>query len=70
MIQNLFLGIAVLGIVLQFFAENRFEKRVVFIEILMTTVLWQISRNANFFQQKNRYRWAADAVFLLPMLLF
>ncbi len=69
MIQNIFLGIAVLGIVLQFFAENRFEKRMIFIEILMAAVLWQISQYSEVFEQKNRYRWVADAVFLLPVVL-
>ena len=61
--------IIILGVYLIYFSTSKYENKVVFLEIIMSTILLIINHFDNFFLVNDRYRWVGDGIFLLPLLI-
>jgi hypothetical protein len=61
--------IFILGIFLIHFSSSNYEQKVIFLEIIMSSILLIINQFDNFFLTNDRYRWVGDGIFLLPLLI-
>jgi hypothetical protein len=68
-IQILFLTILITAFFLFVGNTSVFQKRCICTLTFMSGMLWYIIRHPEFFSQNDRYRWAADVVFLLAIWL-
>jgi hypothetical protein len=51
------------------FVYFKYQQKVFYIEILMSVILLIINTFDKFFLANDRYRWMADSIFLLPLLI-
>ena len=52
-----------------FYLQNTYQKHVLYLEFLMQFILLILFAFAPFFKNNTHYRWLADAIFILPIVL-
>jgi hypothetical protein len=69
-IQRILIFILMTSIVWLYFCQTLYARRVLFIELMMSAGLWYLSEYRANFRANDRYRWLADGVFCLPLMLW
>ena len=61
--------VIIMGLYLIHYSNVNYVNKVVFMEIIMSTILLIINQFDTFFIKNDRYRWIGDGIFLLPLLI-